>query len=126
MKFAKLFVVAAVAFSGALTLADGPQIEPGPVQKLEDSASEAIDVMLMAKHEDLVLFVQRGNTTKEVTRQNLEPGVTIYSFTRQQCMIGGFAAGACLGGAQLQVIVTEKREGSNVKIEATSRVNLIK
>jgi len=127
MKFSNLLLVGAVALSSLSVIAqEGPHVEPGPQTKLEDTAAEAVDVLLMAKSSDLKTYQKAGNTTKEVTRQNWQPGVTVYSFTRQQCALGGIAGGTCLGGARLQVVVREKQSGSMVKVTATSSVSLIK
>ncbi len=123
----KMLLATIISFSGFLALAEqGPRIEPGPAIKLEEVASEAVDALLLAKQADLKVFIKAGNETKEISRQNLQPGVTEYNFLRQSCSLGGITGGLCLGGAALNVVITEKREGSIVTVTATSSVQLIK
>ena len=126
MRFSQLFLVTVISTLGVTAFANGPQIEPGPQQKLEESAPEAVDVLLMAKVSDAKAFKKSGNTTKEISRQAVQPGVTIYSFTRQQCSLGGITGGICLGGSRLQVVVREKQSGSMFTVSATSSIQLIK
>lgn len=123
----KMFLVTIVSLIGFSAFAQsGPQIEPGPIVKLGDTAAEVVDALALAKPADLKLFIKSGNVTKTVSRQVRQPEVTVYTFTRQQCNLGGITGGMCLGGAVLQVVVTEKQEGSMLVINATSSVSLIK
>lgn len=123
----KTLVFALIALSGTFTLAQSePRIELGPVLKLEDTASEAIDALVLAKAVDLKTFIKSGNFTTEVTRQNAASDTTIYNFTRQRCSLGGFSGAACLGGASLKVVLIERQMGSMKAIEATSSVQTIK
>ncbi|MBC7457767.1 MAG: hypothetical protein H7235_05780 [Bdellovibrionaceae bacterium] len=123
----KIILVALVSASGFFASAQtAPSFEPGPVMKLNAAANEAVDALLMAKSSDLKSFIKSGNVTKEVSRQNYKPGVTVYNFTRKECNLGGITGGMCLGGSVLQVVVSKKQSGSMVTIEATSSTNLIK
>jgi hypothetical protein len=101
-------------------------IEPGPIQKINAAGMIAMDAMLKAKPADLAQFVKSGNTMKEVTVQQIGPGRSVYNYTRQMCMLGGFTGGTCLGGAQLQVVIESIQQGSNVVVKASSRISLIR
>lgn len=122
----KLVLAGMISLFGMVATAEGPHVEPGPQMKLDEVAAEAVDVLLMAKPADLKAYQKAGNTTKAVTRQNWQPGITNYIFTKQHCSLGGITGGQCLGGARLEVTVREKREGSMVTVTATSRVLFIK
>ena len=122
----KTLLLTFLAFSTiALTAnADAPRVEPGPVVKLDATAVEVTDALLFATSANLTKFVKAGNQVLEVTRQNWQPGVTIYNFSRKQCSLGGAVGRLCLGGASLEVVIREVRTGSIVKIAATSKVTL--
>ena len=91
----KILLTAIISLSGISAMAQvGPQIEPGPILKLEEMASEVVDALVLAKRSDLMTYIKAGNLTKEVSRQNFQPGVTIYNFVRQQCSFGGITGGA--------------------------------
>ncbi len=124
----KTLIMSVVTVSSifATALPAGPRIEPGRPVALDSSATEAVDALILAKAGDIRTFIKAGNITKEISRQNLKPGVTSYTFVRQQCHTGGIAAGLCLGGASLNVIITEVRAGSMVQTQAVSRVSLLR
>ena len=104
----------------------GPQIEPGPSIQLDESSNEAIDALLLAKSSDLSQFRKSGNIMQSVSRQNLAPGQTMFTFTRQHCSTGGIVGHLCLGGSTLVVNVEVVQQGSITKTNATSKLYFIK
>ncbi len=119
-------MILTLATVSALADVPRPRVEPGPVQNIEDSGVEAMDAMLMAKSADLTKFIKAGNTINGATFQAVKPEMTVYTFTRQNCMLGGITGGQCLGGAQLRVTVTYKRAGSSLTKTAVSTVSLLR
>jgi hypothetical protein len=121
-------MVALISAAGVFASAQSkPAIEPGPVEAMDSAAGEAVDILLMAKSADLAKFIKAGNSTTEVTRQYVQPGETIYNYTRQMCNVnGGIAGGACLGGAQMRIVVKYVQQGEQIKISSESRLSLIK
>jgi hypothetical protein len=118
-------MVAIISVAGVFASAQA--IEPGNIQTMDNAAGEAIDALLMAKSSDLATFIKSGNSTTEVTRQYTQPGETVYRYTRQMCNVnGGIVGGACLGGAQMLIVVNYVQQGSAIKISSKSRVSLIK
>lgn len=103
-----------------------PRVEPGPIQSIEKKAVDAMDAMLLAKAADMKKFMANGNTITASTVQILNSSLVSYTFTRQNCTLGGVVGNRCLGGAQLQVMVETVRKGSGVTKTATSTVNLIR
>lgn len=104
--------------------ADAIRVEPGPVMKMDATAVEVTDALLFATSANLTKFIKAGNEVVDVTRQNWQPGITIYNFSRKQCSQGGIAGRLCLGGANLEVVIREARTGSIVKVTATSKVTM--
>ncbi len=103
-----------------------PRIEPGPIQKIDQKAVATMDAMMMAKSADLKKFMMAGNTINAATMQALAPGVTNYTVTRQNCTTGGIVGDQCLGGAQLEIMITIKRSGEQVEKSAVSRVTVLR
>ena len=126
MKTINTLLLAILAVS-SITLtanADSIRFESGPIMKMDTSAVEVTDALLFATSANLTKFVKAGNQVVEVTRQYWQPGVTIYNFSRKQCSLGGIAGRLCLGGANLEVVIRETRNGSIAKVAATSKVTL--
>jgi hypothetical protein len=122
----KTMILMSILFTAiSLNAQTGPQIEPGPVQTLSEQSIEAVEVLLKVDTKDVATFRKSGNVMKAITFQALAPGKSEYTYTIQHCMIGGFAGGHCLGGAQLQVLV-ETESGNMPTEKITSRVVLIK
>ena len=121
---ALLLTILAVSAIALTTNADAIRVEPGPIMKMDATAVEVTDALLFATAANITKFVKAGNQVVDVTRQNWQPGVTIYNFSRKQCSLGGAAGRLCLGGANLEVVIREARTGSIVKVTATSKVTL--
>lgn len=121
---ALLFTILAVSTITLTANSDTIRVEPGPVMKMDVAAVEVTDALLFATSANLTKFVKAGNQVVDVTRQNWQPGVTIYNFSRKQCSQGGIAGRLCLGGANLEVVIRETRTGSILKVTATSKVTL--
>lgn len=103
-----------------------PHVEPGPIQKIAEDAVSAMDAMSSAKAADMKKFMAAGNRITAATFQALQPGMSIYTFTRQKCTSGGVVGPQCLGGAQLQVSLTEKRSGEMTEVTVTSSVVMLR
>lgn len=103
-----------------------PRVEPGPIQSIEKKPVAAMDALLSVKAADMKKFMAAGNTITAATVQILNAEKISYSFTRQNCTMGGVVGNQCLGGAQLQVVVETVRKGSGVTKSVTSTVNLIR
>ena len=71
-------------------------------------------------------FVDAGNVIKEATVQHYAPGASTYTLLNRQCMVGGFAGGTCIGGAQLRVTLTRVQNGSMTTENVASSVSLIR
>ena len=119
-----LLTILAVSSINLTANADTIRFEPGPVLKMDTTSVEVTDALLFATSANLTKFIKAGNQVVEVTRQNWQPGVTIYNFSRKQCSLGGTAGRLCLGGANLEVVIRETRTGSIAKVAATSKVTL--
>lgn len=127
----KVLSMLAVTFMTTLALADipkppKPQIEPGPIQKVNEQGVEAMDAMTSAKPADMKKFMAAGNKITAATFQAVQPGNTVYTFTRRICTSGGVVGPNCLGGAQLQVSITEKQQGEMTKVTVTSSVVMLR
>ncbi len=128
----KLFAAALLTLVSVSALADipprprPPRVEPGPIQSIEKKSVAAMDALLSVKATDMKKFMTAGNTITASTVQNLSSDKVSYSFTRQNCTMGGVVGNQCLGGAQLQVVVETVRRGSGVTKTVTSSVNLIR
>jgi hypothetical protein len=129
-----LLAVAALTLLSVSALADipnmprprPPRVEPGPIQSIEKKAVGAMDALLSVKATDMKKFISAGNMITASTVQNLSPDKVSYTFTRQNCTMGGIVGNQCLGGSQLQVVVETVRKGSGITKTVTSTVNLIR
>ena len=120
------FLLSAIVLSTSIfaMAQQGPQIEPGPSQKIDDKgALTALLSIPAAKFAALKV----GTNEMSVSTQLLSPGVTSYTFAAQSCTNGGFAGHQCLGGKMINVRRIEKRQGEMVSITYTaSEVSNIK
>lgn len=121
---ALLLTIFAASSITRIAIADSIRFEPGPIMKLDATAVEVTDALLFATATNLTKFIKAGNQVVDVTRQNWQPGVTIYNFSRKQCSLGGSAGRLCLGGANLEVVIRETKTGAIVKVSATSKVTM--
>lgn len=110
--FSLLFVLA--SFLSMTTIAhadDGPRIEPGPVQKLEDNGISLLNA-LSANSDQYQDLMRHGNTVTDATVQQQSPSVTVYTVTTQECTHGGVVGHRCFAGARLTILNTHERHGS--------------
>lgn len=123
---AVLTLVSVTALADIMPRPRPPRVEPGPIQSIEKKAVGAMDALLSVKATDMKKFMSAGNTVTASTVQMLSPDKVSYTFTRQNCTMGGVVGNQCLGGSQLQVVVETVRKGSGVTKTVTSTVNLIR
>ena len=122
----KSMLLAAVLLVGMTSFANGPQVEPGPLQELNAESTEAMTALLMAKPSDIVKFIKAGNSVKSASIKRQAPEATVYYFTRQDCGVGGIAAPVCIEKAILTVQLTQVHMGTITKIVANSQVTYIR
>ncbi|MBC7741920.1 MAG: hypothetical protein H7061_06970 [Bdellovibrionaceae bacterium] len=98
----KLILLATLVIISLNSFADGPQIEPGPVQPLNPMTQEVIGALLKASPDSLSAFGKAGNMLTSANVQNIRPGAARYSIANSNCPEG---LNRCLGGAVISIFI---------------------